>query len=1169
MIVGVVENPLEPLSWERHEVDDLAAFLRARFPRWPSMARIYDLEGFADWTRAASTLDPAVLAARDVTPPGQAGAEHDCRVARLQSTRGPLMVSVAPADPVTAIIAAVAVAVGVAAAIFLIPRIPNGLGRQTSPNNSLSNRTNQPRIGGRVPDIFGTVESTLDLLSVPLVTYQLNSTTGKYQECEIALLAIGRGEYDIARVRDGDTAVASISGASVEVYPPFTDPNDPASVPQLAIGAAITEQVRTTFRLNDVNGQTLNPSNLNRIQGEDNIRFVYPDTIETSGGVDFTDLFSASDAIDVASADLSGETGSAATTVSARFLLAGEIEFEAIDPSVVFAGSTSITITNGGFAGDNGSGGIVYGDVTGTYTISSLTSTKVILDNPDDINGDWLFLDDLTADRTEYRSVNFTVPTATAGINLNGSYTALSVTSTQIVLNNPSLVNSAWANLADLPGSATDYVSPILSRNSESWIGPFIVDLEDSERIVANFVAMQGLYTLSKKKGAQAALAVSVDLEVTPVNSSDTPIGAAETFPFTITGSSTDKETVGRTLIAETSFTGRCSVRARRTSPSPNEDDFGAIIDEVKWKDCYGQSAPVEGDFGDITTVLSKTIGTMGALSVKERKLNMRVTRRVPERITGSTFGALTASDSADDIISAMCLDPYIGRRSASEVDFDSIYDTVAAVKAYFGTDAAGEFGFTFDDNDISFEETIATVGQAVFCTAYRQGSVVRMTLERATSVEDSALILNARNILPGSQTRSLRFGPIDDHDGVELEYVDARDGAPLTVVAPADVEVTNPLRLEINGVRNDQVAFWHVNRAWNKAQHQNLSVDLEATAEASLIIPRDRVMIADRTRPADLQGEVEDEAGTVLTLSHEAVLDPGQTWMIFLQHIDGTVEALGVTSWTPGVGEEANAYKVTLSAAPRLPLSTEADAYARATYMIVPDGDVQTRAFIVTEREPKSGMTESVRGVNYSFLYYQHDQLLLWLKFEGDLYDSGPWVYDPVASGSPTIVEDPERGLVYSGEASSDYLTAPTDLVAPASYTKAAWVNVASLSADRSILSATAGTREAFLISAEGALRSYHGTTGNGVSAAWPATGAWHHAAATYDADSEEMSVYIDGQLVASGTATQRTLGRLSPMGLNGGNGMVGFVDNLRLWSRALDAEEIRSIYMSTLPTG
>ena len=220
---------------------------------------------------------------------------------------------------------------------------PTNTQRPQSPNNSLASRTNQPRVNGRVADIFGTVEATPDLLAVPYVLYQNNV------QVEIGFMSLGRGSYDVSRVRDGDTSVASIAGSSAAIYAPFTSPNS-GDAPQLQIGSAIAEPVLSVVKLNEVNGQTLKPTNVNRIQGEDSIRFVYPDSIQKNDDTDFTDYFSAGDAISISQANISGEVGTDTIQEDAKFTYAGEIVFSSFDPTTVYEAGQQIAVSNAGYA---------------------------------------------------------------------------------------------------------------------------------------------------------------------------------------------------------------------------------------------------------------------------------------------------------------------------------------------------------------------------------------------------------------------------------------------------------------------------------------------------------------------------------------------------------------------------------------------------------------------------------------------------------------------------------------------------------------------------------------------------------------------------------------------------------------------------------------------------
>lgn len=820
-------NPMEPETWTTHEVVDVREFLMGQFKEWPSTARIYHEH---------------VSSANDVTP------SNEAEVDRLGALDGTFYVIVYPAGPVTIVIAAVVAAV-VIAAVVLQPTIPTPTLRNTqnqSPNNELSERVNKSRPLKRIPDIFGTVRSTPDLIAVPYKIFQ------DHEEVEYTYMCIGRGAYDVSDIRDDTTLAADIAGTSVEVYAPNTSPNS-GHAPQLRIGQAINTPLLDVVRSNAVNGQVLRAPNEMNIVGVNNIYFASPNEIRTSA-FDFTDKFAAGDSL---------------TVTGATFNLGNEL------------------------------------------------------------------------------------------YNLNGTYNVLSVANDTIRLSNPTAVNSNWSTLTTSPN-----LSPILSTTGPKWVGPFVLDKKDTTQIFCNFVALNGLYKDDGRN--QVRMDVTIELEVTPINADGSPRGAVQTFQATVEGSATSRSTRAVTLKATSALSGRLSIRARRVTPSDLAFK-GSVVDEIKWRDLYAVAPVVPAHFGNVTTVQSVTYATAGALALKERKLNMLVTRKIPVRVSGSTFSTnLYATNRADHILSAVCLDPHIGNRPASEIDFDAIYTALEDVRSYFGNDVAGEFNYTFDSDNLSFEETAQSIANAVFCTAYRRGNIIKLNFERET--EDSTLLFNHRNKLPGSETRTIRFGNQSNFDGVSYQYIDPDDDAVVTYYIPEDRSAINPKEIESIGVRSKLQAHFHAWRAWNKIRYQNVITEFEATQEADLLVQQDRILVADNTRSGIQDGEVIGQTVLEIELSQPVVMQTGINYNIFLQLCDGTVESMPITAG------RTNRH-VVLSRAPRIPLAIDDGLYARAGYIIVGDDEPRENAFLLVEKNPQSNFTSTVKAVNYDARYYSADK--------------------------------------------------------------------------------------------------------------------------------------------------------------------------------------------------
>lgn len=949
-IVTLALNPLDPETWTNHEVADIRDFLMKEFNEWPSTARIYHKQ---------------VSNANDVTPSSEKEVE------RLGELEGPFFVVVYPAEPITIIYAIVAIVVVAAVVMAAQAQPPTPTLRNTqqqSPNNELSERSNKPRPNARIPDIFGTVRATPDLIAVPYKIFVNN------EEVEYSYMCIGRGYYDVTslEIRDDTTRVVDIAGTSVEIYAPFTSPNS-GHTPQLRIGTAIETPVLNVVRSNAVNGQVLRAPNDQNLRGNSNIRFSAPNEIQLNpaAGLDFTDKFAAGDNLTLANAIEYDSYANETRTIAA--FNAGYFRFEIPSSTLppLYTAGKELVLTGATFNQTDGDGFITTTyDLSGIYQIASVsleTATitpefgspytqnycRVNLTSPASINPKWSEASGLST------SAGIRIPDGSELYNLNGTYVVLSVSDTIITLSDPASVNAQWSSI-----TLTGYVSPILSTTGSKWIGPFVLDKSDLSQVFGNFVALNGLYKDDGRN--QTRFDVTCEIELTPLYADGTPRGPAETFQATIEGSATFRSSRAVTLQAVPTFGGRCAVRARRVTLSDLAFE-GSVVDEIKWRDVYAVSPVSQNNFGNITTVQSVTYATAGALALKERKLNMIATRKLPARISGSEFTTtLYPTNDAAEIMASICLDSHIGNRSVAEIDFDSIYAAIDEVKSYFGSDKAAEFCYTFDSDNLSFEETAKSIADAVFCTAYRRGNIVKLSFEKET--ENSTLLFNHRNKLPGSETRTVRFGNQDNFDGVSFQYIDPEDDAQVTFYIPEDRSAVNAKEVESLGVRSKLQAYFHAWRLWNKIRYQNVITEFTATQEADLLVRNDRILVADNTRPETQDGEVISQNVLQLTLSQNVDMSKYSEYTMFIQLPDGTTESIIAT-------QGASARQVVLSRAPRLPLALDDDLYARTTFILVGNAEPRENAFLVSEKDSQGNFTSIVRAVNYDARYYGNDK--------------------------------------------------------------------------------------------------------------------------------------------------------------------------------------------------
>lgn len=808
------------------------------------------------------------------------------------------------------------------------PSMPANINRQQqSTNNALGNRENQVRVGQRVEDIYGTVKSIPSLMA-PTYNKYINNT-----KVEVGYYCVSRGYIDVESLKDGDTLLDTITGASAAVYWPFTSPN--SGSPVLQIGDSIIDKLLTVVRSNSVDGITLKALNqLQLARGE-----TYTFTPDAGGDIITQDE----------------------KKPNVNAILEPGDEITITMPTVTVTKTWPIDSPGGGVLNALGTGDpdfddpfseVIPGDVitmtgvvSGSYTVSTKgTGTVTVTPSP---------------------SVSAAVPST---VSVNRNYSGVRVVD-GVADGFVILVGASWPK--EITGTAsidvtseppvtewTDWVElPALSR-TEVWV---------------NVVAPQGMY---KDDGGLSRAEVSFTTEVEQLDPvSLLPTGLVESLSSDIGGSVTDERAV--TVEHATAWTGPCRVRMKRTTQADYDFD-GRVSDEIKWVDLYSVT-PVDRDhFGNKTTIHTVTQATTRSTAVKQRQLNCIASRLLPKYISGAftgsfddtglhVSGTIHKTSRLVDIVPAVAADPLIGGRDlATEVDMSQIDGVQTQLDAWNAE--AGQFNYTFDSDTLSFEETVSAVANAGFCTAYRQSGRIRLALDRKQ--DSSVAVFTHRNKKPRAETITRRFASDGEHDGVEFVYVDPDTEQSETIKLPADGSARAPKKFEIPGIRSFTQAWFRANREYRKLLGQRVTIETDTTADARALLPHSRVDIVDNTRFKSYDGEVIGQQGLTLTLSREVEFSPGELHSIVLMKRDGSVQSIRCTQ-----GDSAR--KVVLAQAPaeEIVTSPDPDDGIRTIFSFASDSQRSAMAYLVTEIEPgDGGQYVTVRGLNYSASYYEAD---------------------------------------------------------------------------------------------------------------------------------------------------------------------------------------------------
>lgn len=1161
--ITFAENALNQKSWERYsDYPSLSQFLlevvKPKYPQWPTSARIYH---------------EYVTKDHDITPATAVAAEE------LSKVTGNVYVVIWPAAPAVAAQAAVMVGMFLVTTVLKklidVPdekvtsrNIPAG-----SPNNLPGQRKNTARVLQRIPDIYGKVKATPDLIQYPYISYENNL------QSETIVACIGRGEYlvDENEIFEGQTRVNQIPGASLAIYAPHTVPVE--DTPQIQIGSAITDSLLNVVPIREVTGEQVLAPNNTIIWGDD----------------------------DEADRHFSGDLF---PPFAVRFEYVstgvGEIRFDGSnDQRTLYQEATYFT--NRLNVGDKfglcweGNDG---GDLSDRGSVS-VDKVELEMGAGGDANIPDLELLPETVDDDYYE---------VAGVVVSGANQVVTYTITV-----PASKQSEWERIAlfNPDGGTGTFPAPagtMFNRKTFIYLlnfrlGPFFCNDPEMEEVHLNFIADKGLWVDDGKRqlaygvphlavDAFAVGGVEIIIELTPADENGAASGSKELHPVTMFGSSVTRDFIGTTFKVTPSFTGRFLVAVYRNTwhywrtvpwawkersgdPGNNWDGQGGVFegklirahtmqysDDIKWTHCYSISTPKYypfvdplTDMGDVTLVHAKTTQVKYAPQREfEKNLNMIVTRAIPFW-DGDSFPSQEPTTRGLDAAFHVMRSYHIGNVPDSNIDFESVEQAFSDVFQAFGDQEAVQFNHTFDSEQASFEDILNAVGESCFVTFYRQANIIKAQAD--VSKDNATLLFNHRNKLPGTETRTISFATEEDYDGVEIEYSDNLDNQLKTYVAPTTIVIPrNPQKIRVAGVRTKLKAGMHAWRAANKLLYQRTVTEFDSCEEAALGIIKDKVLVADSTNSQIQDGEIIRIDGLTVYTSHEVFASGGSSYTLFIQDVDGSVQSI------PVVAEDTN-NSLILDGAPSGSLVIDSDAGIYPKYQLIRDQDAMGHAFQVKEIQYKNRGVYSVLATNYTEGYYFNDAIRLWLTFNEysgfppvlAFFDRGPYSLDFEEEGSPTTVVDEDRQIVYEAPDSNSYLLyedfAGTFLV---SYTVAAWVKLEAYSSGicRSNLGLSSFAIAFDSISEE--LEVTHEAT-TVATYAGVELDEWTHIGVTYDSLTERVDIYINGEVesTAVDVAAFDSFDGLRVFALNGRG------DDFRIYNRAKSAVFMRELYQKT----
>lgn len=739
--------------------------------------------------------------------------------------------------------------------------------RVNSSNNAMVNRTNEPRPGERIPDLWGFARAYPDLLMDYKIFY--NS-----QEYEVQFLCLGRGEYLHEDIRDGITPLRNIAGSSLAYYKPFTSPGN--GTPEYTIGAPIDVDrypIMIVKASNEADGSELRPPNYNQLSN-------------------FTlTLFPTGNVITTAASDIKwDERLNIGSIVTLSGINSWEKHIE-IDP---ISGAETVSY--------------IKHDLSGNYTVNLIGDNFLTFELPD--NSPW-----------EFFNIDGEKPKTTAWKNpTTGRYLFTS--------------QAGWVQENYTPG-----LKPI----EEFVIGPYLV--ENAPEIMINLYSQNGMY---KTDGTVYPISVECELILSNAHNPADPVIRHRTR---VQGKMTDA--VGQTLRVINPYPDAVNVSMKRIS-NTDKGFNGTIVDSVKWRDLYAVTPLEPRDYGNVSLFHTVTKATVAALKLKERKLNLRATRKI-NGIPHKNFA---------DVIIGMHTDDVIGRRNLDSLDVQELRNVEQQVLDYFEDPRSIECGFTFDQISYTYEDALEIIAETVNCRPYQIGNVIYMWAELPQEV--SAMQFGHPFKLPNTDKRTRTFGTPKNQTGVQVKYFD-HDSNTFEFVEVGDP--TNFLKIDLKGCQSRYLALVKANREYNKLRLQRVTHGFTANSIGLQCVTGMRVDVVDNTRVSQNDGVIVAVDGNVLELSQPLKYAEGNKYYITVNDKTGRlvnrdVEILGEFS-----------VKIIGDLPPDIYTGWQMD---KTSYVIYTD-DVRSKlAMLVTSVEPvarDNNYSVDISCVNYSEEYYKNDK--------------------------------------------------------------------------------------------------------------------------------------------------------------------------------------------------
>lgn len=294
----------------------------------------------------------------------------------------------------------------------------------------------------------------------------------------------------------------------------------------------------------------------------------------------------------------------------------------------------------------------------------------------------------------------------------------------------------------------------------DDWVGPFAASPSgtSSDILEIDVVLPQGLY-YSNDEGGLSSRTITAEFEYRQIDDAGAPVSSWATlhsFSKTLRTNTPQRYTFTQNVAS-----GRYEVRARRTN-NKNTDHRSA--NTIKWERLRA-FLPSVGNYGNVTLLAIRARASNSLNDSSRSQVNLYATRKLPIH-DGVQWNSPVATRSAVWAMVNLFRASY-GANITDDALFD--LDELRAIDAQLVTEGRS-FDWSFASRSTVWESA-ETVCRAIRGKPMLNGSLITIILERPKSVPTA--VFGPANILKGSFTWEIKLHNQDEHDGIEIEYID------------------------------------------------------------------------------------------------------------------------------------------------------------------------------------------------------------------------------------------------------------------------------------------------------------------------------------------------------------------------------------------------------------